>query len=70
MAKPETTSRWFSNWRMPTAVPEHDPADLGTAFGLDLSLEDERPQPAAPVAPVARQPGWMSRLAARRRSAA
>ncbi len=70
MAKPETPSRWFSNWRTPAAVPEHDPADLGTAFGLDLSLEDELPRPAAPAKPAARQVGWMSRLAARRRTAA
>jgi hypothetical protein len=42
-----------------------DAADLGTAFGLDLSLNQiyQEPQPAAPA--VSRQPAWVQRLSAR-----
>jgi hypothetical protein len=43
--------------RMPSAP---DPADLGTAFGLDLSLQ---PPPLAQQAPAQpRHPGWLERL--------
>jgi hypothetical protein len=46
------------------ARPAHDdPADYGTAFGLDLSLNELVHEP---VPPAKRPPGWMQRLAARR----
>jgi hypothetical protein len=56
--------RWFWAWRSAAAGPVGtDPADLGTAFGLDLSLapavEPARPQPAPPV--LARR-SWKARL--------
>jgi hypothetical protein len=62
----EPSPRWYTAWRArPAASPAMDPADLGTAFGLDLSFRDpEPPRPAAP--PVAQ--GWMARWAARRRA--
>jgi hypothetical protein len=70
MSKADTPQRWFHGWRASAPPPlDLDAADLGTAFGLDLSLNElhhEAPRP--PAAP--RQPGWMSRLAARRKSAA
>lgn len=68
MAKAASHTRWFSGWRSPPAVPETDPADLGTAFGLELSLDDT-PREPAPHVPAARPPGWMSRLATRRKAA-
>lgn len=37
MNKSGTAPRWFHAWRPRPAV-EPEPADLGTAFGLDLSL--------------------------------
>jgi len=59
-----SSPRWYAVWRgRPAEAPVMDPADLGTAFGLDLSFrEPEPPRPAAP--PAAR--GWMARWTARR----
>jgi len=67
MNKPATPSRWYTPWRNPTQAQD-DPADLGTAFGLDLSLQDL----AAPPRPAVsrRLAGWVQRWAARRRTAA
>ncbi len=63
-AKPE---RWFHSWRSkPRPAPDTDPADLGTAFGLDLSLSEAA---ALPVTSSEGRPGWMQRLSERRRSA-
>ena len=63
-AKPQ---RWFHSWRAtPRPAPDTDPADLGTAFGLDLSLSEAAQLPAAAAE---RRPGWVQRLAERRRSA-
>ena len=65
--KAANPNRWFTGWRSAERVPQ-DPADLGTAFGLDMSLDpDWAASPAA--APVARPPGWVQRLTARRRQA-
>ena len=67
MPKTAAPHRWFQGWRASEAEPQTDAADLGTAFGLDLSLSDPAP-PAPPSAPASqRQPGWVRRLAARRK---
>jgi hypothetical protein len=60
-------TRWFAAWRArPVAAPAVDPADCGTAFGLDLSIPgDDAPPRAAPAAPQ----GWRARWTARRRAA-
>jgi hypothetical protein len=67
MPKAVVTPRWFQRWRANAAAPGSDPADLGTAFGLDLSLHD--PALAAPPAepPAAHAQGWVRRLTARRK---
>ena len=70
MSKAATPHRWFSGWRAHEIPVDTDPADLGTAFGLDLSMDELHPQPAPAVAPAARQPGWMRRLTNRRKPAA
>ena len=63
-AKPRS---WFHSWRStPRPAPDTDPADLGTAFGLDLSMSEDSQLP--PIASEARL-GWVRRLAERRRSA-
>lgn len=60
------TKRWFAAWRArPVAAPELDPADCGTAFGLDLSFPPDEP-PARAAAPAPR--GWRERWAQRRRT--
>lgn len=66
MTKATTPNRWFPGWRAPEAAVEVDAADLGTAFGLDLSLAELRHEPP-PTVRAARQPGWVQRLASRRK---
>ncbi len=81
MSKAETNSRWYAPWRQARAADEDDAADMGTAFGLDLSIASEFPLPAeapaaappdaAPVdaAPAPARGGWIRRLALRARHA-
>jgi hypothetical protein len=48
---------------------QDDAADMGTAWGLDMSF-DPPPEAAAPVPPLpAMHRGWLRRLAARRHAA-
>lgn len=72
MSKAETPHRWFPVWRATPPAADLDPADYGTAFGLDMSLsaiDHEAPvsEPSAPSPLVGRRPGWVRRLAARRK---
>jgi hypothetical protein len=70
MSKAAAPQRWFTGWRAPAAPAASDPADLGTAFGLDMSLHELQQDPS-PQAPARTQPrGWMQRLAAGRKPAA
>jgi hypothetical protein len=66
MDKAIHSRRWFAGWRSAERPAQDDPADLGTAFGLDLSLSElsHEPLPATP------RPGWMQRLAERRKPVA
>jgi hypothetical protein len=64
MSKTDNSGRWFGAWRdTPRAVPDDDAADMGTAFGLEMSLEPQA-LPAPDVDADAR-PGWIQRLANR-----
>lgn len=67
MNKPASPRRWFQGWRPAPRPAEDDPADYGTAFGLDLSLPAESP---VAVTPAAKRPGWVQRMAERRKSGA
>ncbi len=67
MNKADQSNRWFSAWRAPRRPQEADPADMGTAFGLDLSLDILHPE--TNPAPTARPASWVARLALRRKSA-
>ena len=69
MNKADTPHRWYSGWRVSAPAVEVDAADLGTAFGLDMSLSELQHDPL-PAPPLARQSGWMRRLATRRKNAA
>jgi hypothetical protein len=40
MNKAVTPTRWFSGWRTADRPMQDDPADLGTAFGLEMSLNE------------------------------
>ena len=57
MDKSDAPRRWFGLWRTAERATGDDPADLGTAFGLDLSLSELG------------KTGWMQRMALRRRPA-
>ena len=60
--------RWFSIWRSANRpAPDTDPADLGTAFGLEMSMLETTAVAAAPAA--GRRPAWVRRLTSRRRPA-
>ena len=62
MNKAAPSPRWFSGWRAAERPVQDDPADLGTAFGLDLSLNELIHEPQPP-----RRRSWMQRLALRRK---
>jgi hypothetical protein len=64
MNKAAPAHRWFAGWRATERPVQDDPADLGTAFGLDMSLNELVHEPPMP-APSARRAGWMQRLAGR-----
>jgi hypothetical protein len=68
MSKPVPSPRWYQPWRQAEARAHDDPADLGTCFGLEVSLSAE-PAPRKAATP-GRRLGWMQRLAARRRAPA
>lgn len=63
MNKPAAPNRWFSGLRAAARPAHEDPADYGTAFGLDLSLNELVHQP---VQPAKRPRGWIQRLTTRR----
>ncbi len=70
MSKAVTAYYWFAGRRVADRPRQDDPADMGTAFGLELSLlEMPDPSAAAARAPVTPPPGWIHRLAMRRKAA-
>lgn len=59
---------WLSRWRAEPARESTDWADLGTAYGLDQSMQapateaaPPTPTEPAPAAPSARSRGWPRR---------
>lgn len=66
--KDQPPLRWFVRWRAARQPTSADAADYGTAFGLDMSLDDDLSD-IAPAPMVDRRPGWVRRLARRRPSA-
>ncbi|MBU6260992.1 MAG: hypothetical protein KGL18_07800 [Burkholderiales bacterium] len=69
MSKAAAPQRWFAGWRQSARPVQDDPADLGTAFGLDLSLNELQHEPPPAPPPPERRTGWMRRLATRRAGA-
>jgi len=69
MPKSDTSRRWFGFRRSAERRSQDDPADLGTAFGLDLSLSGLAEDAPAEPAPMDGEQGWMRRVLARRRPA-
>lgn len=70
MNKAAPPQRWFTAWRPNQPSADLDAADLGTAFGLDMSLGEAAAQDTPPAPKPARRSGWMQRLAAGRKPAA
>jgi hypothetical protein len=71
MSKAESNSRWYAPWRQASSGEFDDAADLGTAFGLDLSVASEFAHSAeAPLerTPAAPREGWIKRWTQRGRS--
>lgn len=71
MHKSTPSPRWFAGWLGGArSASRNDPADQGTAFGLEMSLlpfdADVIP---APPAPPPRRGGWMQRWTERRKPA-
>jgi hypothetical protein len=69
MKKSDRSHRWFGSWRAAERTPQDDPADLGTAFGLDLSMSEQADPPAPATAPADARSGWMQRMTALHRPA-
>ncbi len=63
MDNDERAPRWLHPWRSEPVPPAEDPADMGTAFGLDLSLMEQAPLPEAPSGRDTGfgYPGWRRR---------
>ncbi len=66
MSKAATSQRWFAGWRAEHRPAQDDPADLGTAWGLDMSMAEHAPEPVVLALP--RRPGWVQRLGLQRKS--
>lgn len=65
MKPPASPPRWFSGWFGARRTSAPDAADLGTAFGLDLSLANPAPDPPR----QATRADWKGRLAGWRKPA-
>jgi hypothetical protein len=70
MSKETTPNRWFQALRASPPPAEMDAADLGTAFGLDLSLNEIAHEPPIKVKSAETRQGWVGRLALRRKPSA
>ena len=68
MNKPVPGPRWYAPWRQSEMCLADDPADVGTAFGLELTLAAMVAPDKAAAASALRRPNWMQRIAARRRA--
>lgn len=65
MPKAAPTSPWYAPWRN-SAAEHDDAADLGTAFGLDMSMPDPDDIDAQAPARKDSEPGWVQRWTTRR----
>lgn len=67
MTRPTVPPPWYAPWRSAAEpVASEDPADLGTAYGLDLSI-DPLPRPRDGAEAASDDDRWVQRPGARRR---
>ena len=69
MNRSDASRRWFGHWRTAERAPQDDPADLGTAFGLDLSLSELADDPPDPPSPLVGRSRWRQGLVTWRKPA-
>jgi len=71
MKKAESPARWYHPWQSQRVKDDDDAADMGTAFGLDMSISDEAADAAAAArtATATRELGFMARWNNRRKNA-
>ena len=60
MNKAAPPTPWYAPWRA-SAAEQDDAADLGTAFGLDMSMPDPEHSDAADPENKGDGPGWLQR---------
>jgi hypothetical protein len=69
MKTAETPARWYHAWQPRRAEVDDDAADMGTAFGLDMSIPDETVEAPSATTAARREPGFMARWNNRRKTA-
>ena len=69
MKKAESPARWYHAWQPRRAENDDDAADMGTAFGLDMSIPDDLAEPPPAVSATRRDPSFMARWNNRRKTA-
>lgn len=67
MNKAPHPTPWYQPWRAGRRAADADAADLGTAFGLDLSLDHWQDGEHGATPAVPRRPGWLARWTTRRK---
>ena len=69
MKKADSPARWYHAWQPRRARGDDDAADMGTAFGLDMSIPDDVAE-SLPGGPATRRDnGFMARWNNRRKAA-
>ena len=69
MKKAESPARWYHAWQPRRAETDDDAADMGTAFGLDMSIPDDVAEPLAGGPATRRDSGFMARWNNRHKTA-
>ena len=69
MKKAESPARWYHAWQPRRAEADDDAADMGTAFGLDMSIPDDVAEPLPGGQATRRDSGFMARWNNRRKTA-
>ena len=69
MKKADAPARWYHAWQTQRAEVDDDAADMGTAFGLDMSIADDDAKPASRSTAKGSGASFMARWTNRRKTA-
>lgn len=69
MKKAATPARWYHAWQPRRTAADDDAADMGTAFGLDMSIPDDVAETPSGSPATRRDSGFMARWNNRRKTA-